>query len=101
LDKRYNAGHLVEAAIVHKTLYDIGLLLDHIVKYVDLLCKTFRSGAEQKHGYPDHPEIELAYLSRFEKTGNPKGQDGRHYYDVESEARGDGDRAFRRKGVMG
>lgn len=67
--------------------------------------KTFGPGSEQKHGYPGHPEIELALLRLFEKTrdhrhfdlaryfveerGNPKGQDGRHYYDVEAEARGD------------
>jgi DUF1680 family protein len=72
---------------------------------VDLLGRTFGPGEEQKHGYPGHPEIELALLRLFEKTqdvkhlklaeyflaerGNPSGVEGRHYYDVEAEARGD------------
>lgn len=59
----------------------------------------------QKHGYPGHPEIELALLRLYEKTRNPKhlalgkyfieergspdGQDGGHFYDVESELRGE------------
>jgi uncharacterized protein len=78
--------------------------MEPILKYVDLLCETFGPGPSQKHGYPGHPEIELALLRLYEKTGNsrhlelgrffleergnPTGQDGRHYYDVEFEARG-------------
>lgn len=58
------------------------------------------------HGYPGHPEIELAllrlfrltrdpkhlYLSRYfiDERGNPdSGGTGRHYYDIEKEARGE------------
>jgi DUF1680 family protein len=79
--------------------------MEPILKYVDLLYMTFGPGLEQKHGYPGHPEIELALLRLHETTknpkhldlagyfiderGNPAGQDGRHYYDVEAEARGD------------
>jgi DUF1680 family protein len=79
--------------------------MEPILKYVDLLYRTFGPGLEQKHGYPGHPEIELALLRLHETTKNPKhlalaeyfidergspaGQDGRHYYDVEAEARGD------------
>jgi len=76
-----------------------------MIKYVELLSKTFGPNAGQKHGYPGHPEIELAILRLYGRTqdpahlafaryfinerGNPKGQDGRHYYDFEAEARGD------------
>lgn len=72
---------------------------------MDLLCDTFGPLPEQKHGYPGHPEIELALLRLYDKTGdkkylalgkyfieergNPKGQGGKHYYDVEREARGE------------
>lgn len=79
--------------------------MEPILRYVDLLCKTFGPDPEQKHGYPGHPEIELALLRLYAKTGDPKhyalatyfieergnptGQDGRHYYDVEAEARRD------------
>jgi len=79
--------------------------MEPILKYVNLLCKTFGPGPLQKHGYPGHPEIELALLRLYERTeqheylalaryfieerGNPEGDKGRHYYDVEAEARGD------------
>jgi len=105
--RRYNAGHLVEAALAHQAHYGNDLLIDPIVKYVDLLCKLFGPGLDQKHGYPGHPEIELSLLRLFERTndprhralgqyfleerGNPTGQNGRHYYDVEREARGEGE----------
>lgn len=74
-------------------------------RYVDLIDQKFGAGEDKRHGYPGHPEIELALLRLFELTGNdtplkvarffieergnPKGQDGRHFYDVESEERGD------------
>jgi len=104
---RYNAGHLIEAALAHARHYNNDLLMEPLIKYVGLLSETFGPGSAQKHGYPGHPEIELALLRLYEKTGdvkhlslaryfieergNPKGQYGRHYYDVESEARGEGE----------
>ncbi|KAL6799815.1 hypothetical protein J3E68DRAFT_396697 [Trichoderma sp. SZMC 28012] len=107
LHELYNAGHLIEAALAHQAHYGNDLLLLPILKYVDLLCKTFGPDPDQKHGYPGHPEIELALLRLFEKTkdprhralaqyfieerGNPHGQDGRHYYDVEAKLRGEGE----------
>lgn len=81
------------------------MLLDTLVKYVALLCDTFGPGCDQKHGYPGHPEIELSLLRLYEITkdpkhlklaqyfiderGNPDGPGGKHYYDVESAARGE------------
>lgn len=104
---RYNAGHLIEAALAHNDHYKNDLLLEPILKYVDLLNLTFGPGPEQLHGYPGHPEIELALLRLYEKTkdvkhldlaryfieerGNPAGQDGQHYYDMEGKRRGDRD----------
>ncbi|OCL02293.1 glycoside hydrolase family 127 protein [Glonium stellatum] len=101
----YNAGHLIESALAHNSLYQNDRLLEPVLKYVDLLFKTFGPASEQKHGYPGHPEIELALLRLYQKTkdlkhydlakyflderGNPKGENGRHYYDVEAERRGE------------
>jgi uncharacterized protein len=98
---------LIEAALAHARHYKNDLLMEPLVKYVDLLYETFGPGPAQKHGYPGHPEIELSLLRLYEKTGNPKhlslakyfitergnpkGQYGRHYYDVEAEARGEGE----------
>jgi uncharacterized protein len=103
---RYNAGHLIEAALAHHAHYHNDLLLAPIIKYVSLLYRLFGSRPDQKGGYPGHPEIELALLrlynvtqdprhlelSRFfiEERGNPKGEQGRHYFDVEADCRGEG-----------
>ena len=105
MGERYNAGHLIEAAIAHQHLYGNDRLLEPIVKYVELMDKTFGPGEHQRHGYPGHPEIELALLRLYsitkdqkhfnlakyfvEERGNPTGQDGIHYYDFEAKERGE------------
>lgn len=102
---RYNAGHLIEAALAHKHYYQNDLLIQPILRYVGLIHSLFGPGKEQRHGYPGHPEIELALLRLFSATGNaeaydlaqyfitergnPTGQDGLHFYDWESKQRGD------------
>ncbi|KAI1126340.1 hypothetical protein F5Y10DRAFT_214380 [Nemania abortiva] len=101
----YNAGHLIEAALAHSNYYKNDLLIDVIHKYVKLIRSVFGPGDDQIHGYPGHPEIELA-LVRFytatgnqdaydlaqyfiEERGNPTGQEGKMYYEWEREKRGD------------
>ncbi|KAG7412041.1 Non-reducing end beta-L-arabinofuranosidase [Fusarium oxysporum f. sp. rapae] len=100
----YNAGHLIEAALAHHQYYKNNLLLEPIEKYVALIHRTFGPGENQLHGYPGHPEIELALfrlyqttgnkdaydLSRYfiEERGNRKGQHGQHYFEWESKQRG-------------
>lgn len=75
-----------------------------MLKYVDLIDRTFGPKEDQLHGYPGHPEIELALLRLYDHTqhpkhlalaryflterGNAKGQQGQHYYDWEAEQRG-------------
>ena len=77
--------------------------MEPIIKYVELLSKTFGPGKDQRHGYPGHPEIELALLRLYERIGdgkhlvlakyfieergNPLGQDGQHFYVVEAKER--------------
>jgi uncharacterized protein len=101
----YNAGHLIEGALAHNHLYQNNDLLEPLLKYVDLMHRTFGPGKKQIHGYPGHPEIELALLRLYHRTrdpkhlelatyflterGNPTGEDGRHYYRVEAERRGE------------
>ncbi|RGP76922.1 hypothetical protein FLONG3_5005 [Fusarium longipes] len=100
----YNAGHLIEAAIAHHQYYKNTLLLEPVEKYVTLIHNTFGPGDSQLHGYPGHPEIELALfrlyqatgsqtaydLSRYfiEERGNKTGQAGEHYFEWESKQRG-------------
>lgn len=96
---------MIEAALAHHQYYHNDLFLGPIMKYVHLIRKTFGTGKNQIHGYPGHPEIELALLRLYsvtgnedsydlaryflEERGNPSGVNGRHYFDVEAEARGD------------
>lgn len=102
---RYNAGHLIEAALSHQQHYKNNLLMDPILKYVELLHQTFGPEAGQIHGYPGHPEIELALLRLYARTrnakaydlaryfiterGNPTGAQGKHFYLTEAAQRGD------------
>jgi DUF1680 family protein len=102
---RYNAGHLIEAALAHHDYYKNDLLLEVMLKYVSLIRKVFGPGEDQRHGYPGHPEIELSlfrlyaatgsqdayHLARYflEERGNPTGQEGKHYFDWERERRGE------------
>ena len=99
----YNCGHLIEAALAHNHLYQNNDLLEPILKYVDLLSQKFGPGADQIHGFPGHPEIELALLRLYDRTqepkhlelakyfiterGNPTGVEGENYYVVEAKRR--------------
>ncbi|KAJ2982872.1 hypothetical protein NUW58_g6350 [Xylaria curta] len=101
----YNAGHLTEAALAHSNYYKNDLLIEVVHKYVKLIRSVFGPGEDQRHGYPGHPEIELALIRFYsttgnqdaydlaqyfiEERGNPTGQDGMMYYDWEREKRGD------------
>ena len=76
-----------------------------VEKYIRHIRTVIGPGEGQKHAYPGHPEIELALLrlhaatgnedayelARYfiEERGNPKGQDGMHFYDWERKQRGD------------
>ncbi|KAJ4993602.1 Non-reducing end beta-L-arabinofuranosidase [Stagonosporopsis vannaccii] len=99
----YNCGHLIEAALAHRSYYKNDLLLEPLVKYVRLINNTFGAEEGKLHGYPGHPEIEMALLRLYTETGNedayklaryfveergnPVGQNGKLYYDWEAEQR--------------
>ena len=103
----YNCGHLIEAALAHDDLVgsQTSALLETMLRYVDLLCTLFGPRVHQMHGYPGHPEIELALLRLYKRTkdskhlelaqyflterGNPKGSLGKHYYLTEAARRGE------------
>jgi DUF1680 family protein len=79
--------------------------MEPILKYVDLVSRVIGPGENQLHTYPGHPEIELALIRLYDVTknprhldlaryfieerGNPKGQDGQHYYIWEARKRGE------------
>ncbi|ECL9664681.1 glycoside hydrolase family 127 protein, partial [Salmonella enterica subsp. enterica serovar Derby] len=74
-------------------------LLDVVCRLADHIDSTFGPGENQLHGYPGHPEIELALMRLYEVTEQPRymalasyfiGQRGAqpHFYDEEYEKRG-------------
>ncbi|KAL2017450.1 hypothetical protein VTK56DRAFT_2106 [Thermocarpiscus australiensis] len=95
----YNCGHLIEGALAHHQYYKSKDFLEPVEKYVSLIRKVFGPGKDQRHGYPGHPEIELALLRLYkvtgnqdaydlakyflEERGNPTGQEGMFYFDWE------------------
>ena len=100
----YNAGHLIEAALAHNQLFRNHDLLNPLLKYVDLLCRTFGPNEGHIPGYPGHPEIELALLRLHQRTQNLKHLElakyfitergkrdakGEHFYHLEAKARGE------------
>jgi len=79
---RYNAGHLIEAAIAHREYYRNDLLMEPIESYVRLLSKVFGPGKDQRHAYPGHPEIELALLRLYKATGDQDAYNLARYFIV-------------------
>ena len=48
------------------------MLLEAAERYADLADRTFGPEPEKKHGYPGHPEAELALIRLFAHTGNER-----------------------------
>ncbi|MCL2209219.1 MAG: glycoside hydrolase family 127 protein [Treponema sp.] len=68
----YCAGHLIEAAAAYFETTGKRPLLDIARRFADLICKTFGEAEGQIHGYPGHPEIELALVRLYRVTGEKK-----------------------------
>jgi DUF1680 family protein len=99
----YNLGHLIEGALAHNQYYSNNLFLEPMLKYVSLIHSIIGPSEGQLHGYPGHPELELALLRLHHRTGdkksfqlaqyfinergNPNGVDGRDFFTVEAEKR--------------
>jgi len=95
----YCAGHMIEAGVAYHQATGKRALLDIVCRLADHIDATFGPGPAQLHGYPGHPEIELALMRLYEATGEPRylaltryfvEQRGTapHYYDEEYEKRG-------------
>jgi len=65
----YCAGHLIEAAVAYFETTGKKPLLDIACKLADLICNTFGPEDGKLHGYPGHPEIELALVRLYYATG--------------------------------
>lgn len=95
----YCAGHLFEAAVAFFNATGKRALLNIACRFADHIHTVFGPGEEQIHGYPGHPEIELALMRLYEVTGNnnylqlanyfvdERGAQP-HFYDSEYQKRG-------------
>jgi DUF1680 family protein len=68
----YCAGHLIEAAVAHFQATGSRKLLDALCRYADHIDAAFGPEAGKKHGYPGHPEIELALVKLYRATNEPR-----------------------------
>lgn len=68
----YCAGYLAEAAVAYYEATNKRQLLDIACKFVDLICSVFGPDENKLHGYPGHPEIELALVRLYHVTGEEK-----------------------------
>ena len=75
----YTAGHLIEASVAY--YYGTGKrkFVEIMSRFADLICDTF--GEDKKlHGYPGHPEIELALIRLYYVTGKKDYLDTAKYF---------------------
>jgi len=101
----YCAGHMIEAGVAHYRATGKQTLLDVVCRYADYIDGIFGPELDQKHGYPGHPEIELALVKLYHATGQQRylelsryfvNERGRqpHYFDHEAQERGDDPATF-------
>ncbi|MCL2833023.1 MAG: glycoside hydrolase family 127 protein [Treponema sp.] len=65
----YCAGHFIEAAAAYFETTGKTRLLEIMCRFADLICATFGTEPNKLHGYPGHPEIELALVRLYRVTG--------------------------------
>lgn len=101
LHELYNFGHLIEAALAYHAQTQSDALIKVMVRFVDYCCTVFGTGQGKLAGYPGHPEVELALLRLYRRTGYEKclqlatyflterGKDGGQFYKDEQARRGE------------
>lgn len=95
----YCAGHMIEAGVAYFQGTGKRRLLEVVCRLADHIDTVFGPGENQLHGYPGHPEIELALMRLYDVTQEPRymalvkyfiEERGAqpHFYDIEYEKRG-------------
>lgn len=68
----YCAGHLLEAAIAYKEATGKDKLYNCMLKYVDLIERTFKFENAAEFVTPGHEELELALVRLYDHSGNER-----------------------------
>jgi DUF1680 family protein len=76
----YCAGHLIEAATAYYEATGKDALLKIVCRMADLIGTVFGPGEKQIHGYPGHPEIELALVKLYHATGQKRYLETAKYF---------------------
>lgn len=95
----YCAGHMIEAGVAFFQATGKRRLLEVVCKLADHIDSVFGPNDTQLHGYPGHPEIELALMRLYEVTEELRYRElvnyfieqrgtHPHFYDSEYEKRG-------------
>ncbi|WEJ88149.1 MAG: glycoside hydrolase family 127 protein [Klebsiella huaxiensis] len=95
----YCAGHMIEAGVAFFQATGKRRLLEVVCRLADHIDSVFGPGEKQLHGYPGHPEIELALMRLYDVTQEPRYMSlvnyfveergtQPHFYDIEYEKRG-------------
>lgn len=66
----YTAGHMIEAAVAYYGATGKRRFLDVVCRMADNIADVFGPEEGKLHGYPGHPEIELALVKLYRATEN-------------------------------
>lgn len=64
----YTAGHMIEAAVAYYEATGKKKFLDVVCRFADYMCEVFGKEEGKIHGYPGHPEVELALVKLYRVT---------------------------------
>jgi DUF1680 family protein len=79
----YTAGHMMEAAVAYYLGTGKRAFLNIVIRFADLLCRTFGVEEGQNHGYPGHQEVEIGLIKLYNVTGEKKYLDlAKHFIDI-------------------
>ena len=71
---------MIEAAIAYYNATGKRKFLDIVSRFADLICETFGPEEGKCHGYPGHPEVELALVKLYRATGQKRYLDLAKYF---------------------
>lgn len=76
----YTAGHMIEAAVAYYQATGKRKILDVVSRFADYIYEVFGTEEGKCHGYPGHPEVELALVKLYRATGEKKYLDLANYF---------------------
>ena len=76
----YTAGHMIEAAVAYYEATGKEKFLKVVCRLADCIDRAFGTEEGKIHGYPGHPEIELALVKLYRVTGEQRYRNLAYYF---------------------